>query len=94
MTTRTMYHVTDAEHADSIQSEGVQPQRPGGKTFYMDSEPAARDYGELMPTISDAVVFEVEVMEHALQPDSEEPGDFPAFEKRGGVAAHNVALLD
>ena len=92
MTTETMFHVTDAENADSILESGVQPQRAGGKTFYMDNEADAREYGELMPTISEPVVFAVEVMSHTLSEDSEEPGDYPAFEKVGGVESHCVEL--
>jgi len=89
-----VFHVTDRENVDPIKEEGIQPQRDGGKTFFMDDPDAAREYGELMPTVEDPVVFEAEVMEHQLQPDSEEPGDFPAFEKRGGVEPYDVDLFD
>lgn len=94
MTTETMYHVTDATNIDGIKAEGIQPQRVGGKTFFMDNEADAREYGEIMPTIETPVVFKVEVMEHSLAPDSEEPGDYPAFEKVGGVPPHDVELLE
>lgn len=89
-----MFHVTDRENVEPIMEEGIQPQREGGKTFFMDNPDEAEEYGELMPTIEDPVVFEAEVMEHQLQPDSEEPGDFSAFEKRGGVPSYDVDLFD
>lgn len=88
-----MYHVTDAANVDSIQADGVQPQRAGGLTFFMADETTAREYGALMPGVEDPAIFACEVMEHSLRPDSEEPGDFPAFEKTGGVAAHDVELV-
>jgi hypothetical protein len=93
MTTETMFHVTDASNVDSILEDGLQPQRDGGLVFFMDNEDDAREYGEIMPTVEDPVVFEAEVMEHTLRPDSEEPGNYPAYEKTGGVAPHDVELV-
>lgn len=89
-----VFHVTDKDNVDSIMEEGIQPQRRGGKTFFMDDPDAAQEYGEIMPTVEDPVVLEAEVSERSLRPDSEEPGDFPAFEKTGGVEPFNVDVAD
>ena len=91
---KNVFHVTDRSNADSILEEGIQPQRDGGKTFFMEDPDSAKEYGEIMPTVEDPVVFEAEVMDHQLAPDSEEPGDFPAYEKRGGVPAYDVDPFD
>jgi hypothetical protein len=88
-----MFHVTDERNLDSILEEGLRPQRDGGKTFFMDDPEAAEEYGEIMPTIEEPVVLEAEVMEHSLEPDDEEPGDFPAFQKRGGVEPYDVDVF-
>ena len=93
MATQTMFHVTDESNVDSIQESGLQTPRAGGKVFLMDNADDAREYGELMPAVEEPVVFEVEVMEYTLRPDSEEPGDYPAYEKNGGIAAHDVELV-
>lgn len=92
MTIKTMYHATDESNVDSIKQEGLQPQRPGGLVFFMDNKEDAREYGTLMPGIENPVVFQADVQEHALRPDSEEPGDYPAYEKTGGIPAHNVEM--
>lgn len=90
---QTMFHVTDEANVDSILDSGLQPQRDGGKVFLMDDAEKAEEYGRLMPVVDNPVVLEVEVLEHKVTHDDEEPGEEfkdHAYFVRGDVPAHRI----
>ncbi len=93
MTMQTMFHVTERENVDSIQAEGLLADDAMNKVFLMDDAEKAREYGELMPVIDDPAVLEVEVLEHKVTHDDEEPGEEfreHAFFVRGDVPPHRI----
>lgn len=92
MTTKTLYHVTDASNTDSIKSEGL---KAGFKNFvfFTDSETEAERIGEIYDNIDEPVVFEVKIMEHKLQDDPEPHGDLNSFAHRGDIPAHDVEVV-
>lgn len=95
MSTKTLYHVTDASNVDSILSEGLRPQ-PGDSrrlVFLTSTAEEAEHIGELYDTIDDAVVLEVEVMEHKVMDDPEPHGDLDSYAHRGEVPAHDVEVV-
>jgi len=93
MTMQTMFHVTERENVDSIQSEGLLADDTMNKVFMMDDAEKAHEYGKLMPVIDDPTVLEVKVLEHKLTHDDEEPGEEfreHAFYVRGDISAHRI----
>jgi len=93
MTTTTLYHVTDAANEDSIKSEGLRAGDLKNLVFLTTSEDEARNIGEVYDTIDDAVVFEVEVMEHKLMEDPEPHGDLNSYAHRGDIPSHDVQVV-
>ena len=89
MTTRTLYHVTDASNADSIEADGLQA---GLKNFVFltDSVEEAQRIGEIYDTVDDPVVFEAEVRTRNLQDDPEPHGDLNSFAHSGDIPSHDV----
>jgi len=93
MTTRTLYHVTDASNADSIKSERLLSDDRGmnpGLVFLTDSVEEALHIGEIYPTIDDPVVFKAEVREYNLKDDPDPHGDLNSFAHTGDIPSHDV----
>jgi len=93
MTTKTLYHVTDATNEDSIKAEGLRAGDLKNLVFLTSSEDEAREIGEIYDTIDDAVVFEVEAMEHNLMEDPEPHGDLDSYAHHGDIPAHDVQVV-
>jgi len=74
MTTKTLYHATDASNAESIKQNGLKSDERG-LVFVTTSESEAERVGEIYPTIDETVIFEVEVREHQIQEDPDPHGD-------------------
>jgi hypothetical protein len=62
--------------------------------FLTSTPDQAARIGEIYDTIDDAVVLEVDVLEHKLMDDPEPHGDLDSYAHRGEVPAHNVRVLE
>lgn len=96
MSTKTMYHVTDAANVDSILGEGLQPNPTDSRrlVFLTTTTDEASHIGEIYDTIDDPVVLEVEVMEHKLIDDPEPHGELDSYAHLGEIPSHNVRVLE
>lgn len=97
MSLETMYHVTDASNVESILSEGIEAGQAKNRVFLMDDPEKALEYGEVLDVHDDPVVLSVDVQEHKITPDDEEPGEEfadHAFFVRGDVPAHRVETVE
>lgn len=74
MTTKTLYHATDASNAESIKENGLRAD-DRGLVFVTTTKDEAECVADVYDTIDDAVVFAVEVREHQIQEDPDPHGD-------------------
>lgn len=96
MCTETLYHVTDESNVDSILEEGLLPNPADADrlVFLTSSVEEAENIGEIYDTIDEAVVLEVEAMEHKIMEDPEPHGDLESYAHRGEIPAHDVSVLE
>lgn len=94
MTTKTLYHVTDAANVDSILEDGLIAD-DRGFVFTTTTDAEARRVGGIYDTIDDAVVLSVEVMEHQIEPDPDPHGDIEsrAVRVHDKVPAYDIEVV-
>lgn len=93
METKTLYHVTDAAHVESIQEHGLKGDNRG-YVFVTDSVEEALHIGEIYPTIESPAVFEAEIEERHLIDDPDPHGDLNSWACTVDIPSCDLELVE
>jgi len=94
MCVQNLYHVTDEANLESIKEDGLLADHRGF-VFATPTADEAEEVGEIYDHIDNAIVLEIEVMEHQIEEDPDPHGDIEsrAVRVHDKVPAYDVEVV-